>query len=73
MTPRQIQLAGFALALVGSILVMEISWGCLLLAITGAGLVIRATMIKCRQCGAEVGHTPLLLLPRKCRDCGAFY
>jgi hypothetical protein len=73
MTPRQIQLAGFALVLVGSILAMETSWVCLMLAITGAGLMIRVTMIECRECGAAVGHTPHLLLPRKCRNCGAFY
>jgi hypothetical protein len=73
MTPRQIQLAGFALVLVGSILAMETSWVSLLLAITGAGLMIRATMIKCRECGAAVGRAPHLLLPRKCRNCGAFY
>ena len=73
MTPRQIQLAGFALVLVGSILVIETSWVCLLLAITGAGLMIRASMMKCRQCGTAVRHTPHLLLPRKCRNCGTFY
>ena len=73
MTPRQIQLAGFALVLVGSILAMETSWVSLLLAITGAGLMIRDTMIKCRECGAAVGRAPHLLLPRKCRNCGAFY
>jgi hypothetical protein len=52
---------------------METSWVSLLLAITGAGLMIRATMIKCRECGAAVGRAPHLLLPRKCRNCGAFY
>jgi hypothetical protein len=73
MTPRQIQLAGFALILVGSILVMEASWVCLLLAITGAGLMIGATMIKCWQCGVAVGRPPHLLLPAKCHKCGALY
>ena len=73
MTPRQIQLAGFALALMGSVLVMEISWAALLLVVAGCGLMIRATMIKCHQCGAAVGHSPHMLLPRKCRVCGALY
>ena len=38
MTPRRIQLAGFALILLGSILVMEISWAGLLLVVAGVGL-----------------------------------
>ena len=73
MTPRQIQLVGFALVLMGSILVMETSWVYVLLAIAGAGLMIRASMIKCRQCGVAVGYPPHMLLPGKCRNCGAPY